>query len=52
MILPNENITKFSAEVEGERVQVDDAKPFKKIIVKFIKKWEIALCRGKECLQL
>ncbi len=31
-----QEITSFSAEVEGERVQVDDAKPFKKIIVKFM----------------
>lgn len=30
-----QEITKFSAEVEGERVQVEDAKPFKKIMVKF-----------------
>ncbi|MCQ4036238.1 OsmC family protein [Kaistella montana] len=30
-----QDITSFSAEVEGERVQVDDAKPFKSILVKF-----------------
>ena len=30
-----QEITGFSAEVEGERVQVDDAKPFKSILVKF-----------------
>ena len=28
-----QEITGFSAEVEGERVQVDDAKPFKSILV-------------------
>jgi putative redox protein len=28
-------ITEFSAEVEGERVQVDEAKPFREITVKF-----------------
>ncbi|MBW8358417.1 MAG: OsmC family protein [Weeksellaceae bacterium] len=28
-------ITGFSAEVEGERVQVDEAKPFREITVKF-----------------
>ena len=28
-------IEEFSAQVEGERVQVDDAKPFKNIIVRF-----------------
>ena len=31
-----QEITKFSAEVEGERVAVDDAKPFKSITVKFL----------------
>lgn len=36
-----QNITSFKAEVEGERVQIDDAKPFKKIIVKFILEGEI-----------
>lgn len=30
-----QEITGFSAEVEGERVQVDEAKPFKTIRVKF-----------------
>ena len=30
-----QNITNFSAEVEGERIQVDEAKPFKSIMVKF-----------------
>lgn len=30
-----QELTGFSAEVEGERVQVDDAKPFKSILVKF-----------------
>ncbi|OWK74688.1 disulfide bond formation regulator [Flavobacteriaceae bacterium JJC] len=30
-----QEITAFSAEVEGERVQVDEAKPFKTILVKF-----------------
>lgn len=30
-----QEITKFSAEVEGERIQVDEAKPFKTIMVKF-----------------
>ncbi len=31
-----QEITGFSAEVEGERVQVDEAKPFRKITVKFM----------------
>jgi putative redox protein len=30
-----QEITDFKAEVEGERVQVDEAKPFKTIMVKF-----------------
>lgn len=34
-------IQNFSAEVEGERVQVDEAKPFKTITVKFFLKGEI-----------
>ena len=36
-----QNITKFSAEVEGERIPVDDAKPFKSILVKFFLEGEI-----------
>lgn len=34
-------IEDFSAEVEGKRIQVDDAKPFKTITVKFFLKGEI-----------
>ena len=30
-----QEITDFKAEVEGERVEVDEAKPFKSILVKF-----------------
>ena len=30
-----QEITDFKAEVEGERVEVDEAKPFKTIMVKF-----------------
>lgn len=36
-----QKITKFSAEVEGERIPVDDAKPFKSILVKFFLEGEI-----------
>lgn len=36
-----QNIRDFSAEVEGERVQVDEAKPFKAITVKFFLEGEI-----------
>ena len=31
-----QEITNFSAVVEGERIQVDEAKPFKTILVKFL----------------
>ena len=31
-----QEITKFSAEVTGERIEVDEAKPFKTILVKFL----------------
>jgi putative redox protein len=31
----HQEITDFKAEVEGERVQLDEAKPFKTIMVKF-----------------
>lgn len=30
-----QEVTSFSAEVEGERIEVDEAKPFKTILVKF-----------------
>ena len=30
-----QEITKFAAEVTGERIEVDEAKPFKTILVKF-----------------
>ncbi len=30
-----QEITKFSAEVTGERIEVDEAKPFKTILVRF-----------------
>lgn len=36
-----QNITSFKAEVEGERVVIDDAKPFKSITVKFILEGDI-----------
>lgn len=36
-----QNITDFRAEVEGERVQVDEAKPFKTILVKFFVEGDI-----------
>lgn len=36
-----QNVTDFSAEVEAERVQVEEAKPFKSINVKFFIEGEI-----------
>lgn len=36
-----QDITGFFAEVEGDRVPVDDAKPFRKIMVKFMLEGEI-----------
>ena len=36
-----QEITDFKAEVEGERIVVDDAKPFKTIYVKFMLKGNI-----------
>lgn len=36
-----QNITDFKAEVEGERIQVDEAKPFKTILVKFFVEGDI-----------
>ncbi|WP_304343319.1 OsmC family protein [Chryseobacterium koreense] len=36
-----QEITKFSAEVEGERVQIGDAKPFKSMTVTFFLEGEI-----------
>ncbi len=36
-----QKIQNFSAEVEGERIQVDEAKPFKSIIVKFFLEGDI-----------
>ena len=47
-----QNITNFSAEVEGERIQVDDAKPFKKIIVKFFLEGEIDVKKAKKAAEL
>lgn len=47
-----QNITSFSAEVEGERVQVDDAKPFKKIEVKFILEGEIDPKKARKAAEL
>lgn len=45
-------ITNFSAEVEGERVQVDDAKPFKSVLVKFFIDGEVDPKKGLKAAEL
>ena len=47
-----QEITSFSAEVEGERVQVDEAKPFKTILVKFYLEGKIDPIKAKKSASL
>ena len=47
-----QEITSFSAEVEGERVQVEEAKPFKTIVVKFFLEGKIDLKKAYKAAQL
>ena len=47
-----QEITKFSAEVEGERIEVDEAKPFKSIKVKFFLEGEIDPKKAKKAGEL
>ncbi|AZI21099.1 OsmC family protein [Chryseobacterium taklimakanense] len=47
-----QNVTKFSAEVEGERSQVDDAKPFKSILVKFFVDGDVDPAKAQKAAQL
>ncbi|WP_277110662.1 OsmC family protein [Chryseobacterium taklimakanense] len=47
-----QNVTKFSAEVEGERIQVDDAKPFKSILVKFFVDGDVNPAKAQKAAQL
>lgn len=47
-----QNVTKFSAEVEGERIPVDDAKPFKSILVKFIVDGDVDPAKAQKAAQL
>ena len=47
-----QEITNFSAEVVGERVQIDEAKPFKKIIVQFFLEGKIDANKAKKAAQL
>lgn len=45
-------ITSFKAEVEGERVEVEDAKPFKSIRVVFFLEGEIETKKALKAVQL
>ena len=47
-----QEITNFSAEVEGERVQVDEAKPFKNIMVKFFLEGNIDPKKAQKAAEL
>lgn len=47
-----QEITSFSAEVEGERIEVDEAKPFKTILVKFFLEGNIDPVKAKKSAQL
>lgn len=47
-----QNVTKFSAEVEGERIPVDEAKPFKSILVKFFVDGEVDPAKAQKAAQL
>lgn len=47
-----QEISSFSAEVEGERIPVDEAKPFRKITVKFLLEGNIDPVKAKKAAQL
>ena len=47
-----QEITDFSAEVEAERVEIDGAKPFKSILVKFLVKGEVSPEKAKKAAEL
>lgn len=47
-----QNITHFSAELEAERVQIDEAKPFKTILVKFFLQGEVDSAKAKKAAEL
>ena len=47
-----QEITAFKAEVEGERVVVDDAKPFKKILVSFYLEGKIDEAKAQKAAEL
>ena len=47
-----QEITDFKAEVEGERIQVDDAKPFKTINVRFLIEGNVDPKKAQKAAQL
>ncbi|SHE73206.1 OsmC family protein [Chryseobacterium takakiae] len=47
-----QEITDFKAEVEGERIPVDDAKPFKSVKVKFLLEGNIDPKKAQKAAQL
>lgn len=47
-----QNITGFRAEVEGERVQIEDAKPFRSILVKFFVDGDVDPQKAQKAAQL
>ena len=47
-----QELTGFSAEVEGERIQEDDAKPFKNIMVKFFLEGKIDPNKARKAAEL
>ena len=47
-----QELTNFSAEVEGERIQEDDAKPFKNIMVKFFLDGKIDPNKARKAAEL
>ena len=47
-----QEITDFKAEVEGERIPVDDAKPFKTIFVRFFLEGKIEAQKAQKAAQL
>lgn len=47
-----QELTGFSAEVEGERIQKDEAKPFKNILVKFFLEGKIDPKKAQKAAEL
>lgn len=47
-----QNITHFSAEVEGERIEKDGANPFKNILVKFFIEGEVEEAKALKAAEL